>query len=69
MTDVPAARYRAYVAAWTMKRGGRRLVMTTISRTAKEAREKAGRLWNGGWAYASKKQGWKIVKLSAEIEP
>ncbi|MCA0318190.1 MAG: hypothetical protein LCH88_08990 [Proteobacteria bacterium] len=68
MNNVPAARYRAYVAAWPKRNGEMYPVTHTVSRTAREAREKAGRMWDGGWAYASKKQGWKIVKLSAEID-
>jgi hypothetical protein len=62
------AETRAYVAAWTHKRGGTHLVLSTISRTASEARAKAGAFWSGGWRYASRRQGWRIVPLNVSID-
>lgn len=59
--------YAAFVAAWPNRYGEMVPVVRTMSRTAKEAREKAANFWDGGWRYASKKQGWRIVKVTFQM--
>lgn len=60
--------YRFWVAAWTTRRGRYVPVSQTISRTAREARKKAGQLWDGGWAYARKHQDWRIVPVTVTLK-
>lgn len=65
MTNPPV--YAAFVAAWPNRYGEMVPSIRTMSRTAKEAREKAGDLWAGGWRYAQRQQGWRVVKINFQM--